>query len=407
MPKELQDNYWALRQSIEYGYGPLEALRAAPGGDELVADLLHAAGAKSIGELDAKERYFLENGFGGPSRVPPDVRNAVRAYFSGVEQGLADEFGDKRSPGSAVSLDRALANYMHRMMPVSESAGRRESIADYYNPKPHPSARRGYTRDKHGVALTPQMHDDVRKFRQLVPDDHVYLEVYVPDSTINAGFRHAASSFAMQYILLLRLPYVTAEGIISEDKKEDFAVTQQSFRNNLEAIGDPFGAPVPAAMTESLTGEGARPRRVHPTVGRFIEDHIPFITIGKVDGLKDPWATDDERERDLRLSEAQKVAKDPRIPIEDVGVFERDRYYISPGIPALMFSTGPWGELNDQLLAWERSPVEESIREAWMLKWARGTIGLQTGVVSRKKSARGEMPRFLKTSSTPPRPTGG
>jgi hypothetical protein len=398
MPKELQDNYWALRQSIEYGYGPLEALRAAPGGDELVADLLHAAGAKSIGELDAKERHFLENGFGGPSRVPPDVRNAVRAYFSGVEQGLADEFGDKRSPGSAVSLDRALANYMHRMMPVSESAGRRESIADYYNPKPHPSARRGYTRDKHGVALTPQMHDDVRKFRQLVPDDHVYLEVYVPDSTINAGFRHAASSYAMQYLI--------GRGIIVAGR-EDFAVTQQGLQNNLEAIGDPFGAPVPAAMAESLTGEGARPRRVHPGIGRFINDYVPFITVGKVDGLKDPWATDDERERDLRLSEAQKVAKDPRVPIEDVGVFERDRYYISPGIPALMFSTGPWGELNDQLLAWERSPVEESIREAWMLKWARGTIGLQTGVVSRKKSARGEMPRFLKTSSTPPRPTGG
>ena len=398
MPQELQDNYWALRQSVEYGYGPLEALSAAPGGEELLMDLLHAAGVKSIKELDPKHKQFLENGFGGPSRVPPDVRNAMRAYFGGIQHGLTDEFGDKRVPGATVTIDQALANYMYRMMPTSESQGRIESISSYYNPKPSASGRRSYLRDRHGLAITPRMTEDVRRFQALMPHDHVYIEMYLPDSTINAGFRHAASSLALQYMV--------GRGIIKAGR-EDYRVTMQGIQTNLEAIGDPFGAPVPAAMSEALTGEGARPRRLHPFFGTFLPDHVPFLSIASIPAQQDPWDTDDEDEVERRLEEIQRLATDVEVPIEDVGVYEQRRHYVSPGVVSLAFSTSPFGELNDQMLMWEKTPVEEAVKEAWMLNWARGVLGVQTGVVSRRKTARSEIPKFIRTSPTPPRPEGG
>jgi hypothetical protein len=252
------------------------------------------------------------------------------------------------------------------------------------------------------------MHDDVRKFNQLVPGGHFYLEVYLPDSTINAGFRHAGSVMA--------LTYVAARGLVRGARRESFDVTRHALQSNIDSLGDPFGTPVIAAAADYLKGEGGRPRRIHPLVYEQLSQN-PVATIIRIPGKQDLWAEDLAPGDGVAGALGMKplptqggtdttVAATAAIPEKDVGVIEKERYYMSPGPASVLFSMSPLGEINDQLLAWERSPAEASVKEAWMLKWARGTIGAQTGVVIREKSARGDMPRFLKTDTTPPRPEG-
>jgi len=383
MPSELQDSYWAFRKSIEQGHGDLDMLPGASGGEEVLAGIEEVFGP--VDDMDPQTREFLEKGFGGPHKVPPEIKQAMRMYFGNAVTtfgGHRERLSDGQKTFTAMG---SLRTHIERFRPTG--------INPYYIPRPSPEGRRSYLRDRIGIAITPRMTETVRQWMDLTPDDHPYVEVFMPDSTINAGMRHVTSAVALMIL--------TGHGLLSEFAKingfdpddGDAGLNKSAILNLLDQMGDPLGAPIPAVLLNQFTAEDGHPRRIHP----LIRDMYGMVGAGgsfaRVPGKQDPYAVPGED--DVRIG----------LPIEDVGRIEDERYYLSPGFESLAFSLHPIGEINDILLRWDKSPLEERMElQGEMLRWARVVLGLQTAVISSKKTATSERYRGATLPSFAPPP---
>jgi hypothetical protein len=388
MPPDLQDNYWFLRKAIEIGYGPLDKMSESPEGKMILSEIEAKFGP--LAQMDPKTRDFLENGYGGIHRVPPDVKNALRMYFAGVGGSAnADELGEITRRGQIVSFSTLLQNRALQLQPGTMQGDHEARFSDYYSPKPHPSARRGYLRDRVGFAITPRINEQVRRWMGMAENDpesgykDAFIEVLFPDSTIHAGFRHATAMTAM-----MMLAGRGVAGLVVNEGA-DANVGDAMLRTSINLMGDPLGAPIPAEIIEAFAlggvEGGASPRRLHPGFARHLRTlknmGVPLPTIVIVPAKEDKLAPPGEEIREL------------------------ERAYISPGIGTLLFTTSPFGELNDLYIRWEQSPIEQRMKiEGEMLRWARVVIGAQVVETARTKSARGEAPRFMRTSTQPPQP---
>ena len=241
-------------------------------------------------------------------------------------------------------------------------------------------------RDRPGFMVTPRLTEDVRKFRLMAeadPEtgyDDAIMDVLLPDSTINAGFRHIAGVVAFT-VAVGRVPFEAGE--------EDSAVYDSLIHSAIKLMGDPISAPVPAQAFDALAlggvEGGASPRRLHPDLARTVR-----------------WA----RDQGYWMPSVVIIpAKKDLLAPEGEQILVEERAYMQPGMASLIFSTSPLGELNDIYLRWEKSPLEQvAEREGEIMRWARTLIGAQVTETSRVKSAKSDAPRFLHTRREPPPP---
>ena len=381
MPVELKEKYYFLRGIIENGYGPLDQLKNAPMGDSILKGIEEQYGP--IEMIDAETRKFLEQGYGGYSKTPADVRDAVRLYLAGVTSGMPDELGSKRAtPDQRVELNFRLADRMGQLRPRTAEG---ETFSDYYNARPGKSARRNFHRDRVGIPIKPAMTEDVRKFLRMAEDDpvigfdDVYLEALYPDSTIYAGFRHAAAVIAV--------PIIMGRGLIKDlaGSPEDEAISDMMYRTALDMAGDPLDSPIPSLMLSATTEVDSRPRRLNVEFAKTLRNlkdmglPLPSITIVK--------ATED------------------RFAPKGEGVIKRERAYMMGGTGSMIFSLTPLGELNDIMSRLEQAPIQEKMGiQGELLKWAEVVMGLQVVETSRQVSARADAPKFKMITTAPPTP---
>jgi predicted GNAT family acetyltransferase len=380
MPSELQDNYWFLRKSIELGYGPLEAMRNTEEGEKILAEIEARYGP--IDQIDAEKREFLERGYGSPSKVPQDIKDALRLVFAGVPTGYSDDLGSTVGPDNLVSLASHIQNRLQNLQPQTAEG---ERFADYYSPKPGKSAVRSYNRDRAGFFISPRMTEDARKFMLMAKNDpetgyqDEFIQVLFPDSTINAGFRHTAAALSMMW-LTARSVY----GAVTED--EDANIQQALLDSAIRLMGDPINSPIPAAALGAINAtEGAPPRRIDPDLARIMRRMRDM-------GFPLPMVTIIPAEQDLI---------NPDEPI----TLSAERAYMQGGIGSMLFSTSALGELNDIYVRWSKTPLEERMgMEGEILRWAESVAGLQVTRVSRTETAKREAPRFTSTTTAMPRP---
>ena len=139
---------------------------------------------------------------GKPSDVPEEIRLQMRAYLSGQLQWFD---GDKVHLVSATVKD--ILDDMN--IPAEE-------LAEYSVPKPAKSARPSWLRPRAGIQIPRAVTEANRKListrKVLGKEGPIYLEVFMPDSTIYSGCRHLAG-MATAYVQLLE--YMT--GVVPSD----------------------------------------------------------------------------------------------------------------------------------------------------------------------------------------------
>jgi predicted GNAT family acetyltransferase len=385
MPPDLQDTYYAMRKSVEVGYGPLELLKKTPQGTRIIEHIEESFGP--LESLPPEVRERLEYGYGGVHRVPEDVKNAMQMYFAGVRTTGTDDLGNTGTRGQVMALHSLVSADVHALQPRSMKGDYTDKFDNYYLPKPSKSARRGYIRERAGFTVTLPMIEEVQKFRRMAENDpetgykDVQLEVLLPDSTIYAGFRHIASVGALGMV---------AAQAIAGGSDQDQNLYDAGLRSIMAVGGDPLRAPIPAEIIDKLAlggiEGGASPRRLSPTFARWLRGATAMT------GLPEPPVF-------IIPAKADTLNPGPD------QIIDKERAYMQPGMYSLLFSTSPLGELNDMYLRWDKSPLEERAAiEGEMLRWARVLVGAQTVETSRVQSAKGELPRFMSVSTTPPRP---
>ena len=375
MPPELQDKYYFLRNMIENGYGPLEDLKSHPEGSVIIESIEEEYGP--IESIDPEKRKILEQGYGGYSNTPRDIRDALRLSLAGNADGFVEELESKGKAGQMVSLAGKLRERMQQIQPMTEEG---EMFSDFYNAKPGESARRNFHRDRVGIGIKAAMTEDTRKFLRMVRNDpvtgfnDVYLDILYPDSTIYAGFRHAAAAIALP-IIGLRAMFVD----------EDAAVHNAMIRSALDMMGDPLDSPMPNLVASAFTDRDMRPRRLNVELAkniRMLKDMgIPLPTVTIVDAVKDEFAPAGEQ------------------------IIEQERAYMSGGTGSMLFSLTPLGELNDIMTRLEKAPIQERMgMQGELLQWAEVVLGLQVVETSRQVSAKADAPKFETITPTLPMP---
>ena len=375
MPPELQDKYYFLRNMIENGYGPLEDLKNHPEGSVIIKTIEEDYGP--IESIDPEKRKILEQGYGGYANTPRDIRDALRLCFAGNADGFVEELESKGEAGQMVSLAGKLRERLHQIQPMTEAG---ETFSDFYNAKPGESARRNFHRDRVGIGIKAAMTEDTRKFLRMVRNDpvtgfnDVYLDILYPDSTIYAGFRHAAAAIALP-IIGLRAMFVD----------EDKAVQTAMIRSALDMMGDPLDSPLPNLIASAFTERDSRPRRLNVELAKNLRGlknkGVPLPTITIIDAVKDEFAPEGEQ------------------------VIEQERAYMSGGAGSMLFSLTPLGELNDIMARLEKAPIQERMGiQGELLQWAEVVLGLQVTETSRQVSAKADAPKFGMITSTPPIP---
>ncbi|QDP63586.1 MAG: hypothetical protein Unbinned7358contig1000_25 [Prokaryotic dsDNA virus sp.] len=360
LPDDIKESYYALRSAIEFGYGPIDQLD-----DELRERLEDAYGPLEL--VDEQTRNFIENGYGGPENVPDDMRQAMYMIFS--DQSVMVE------QGKIIELNEVLMRLQKQ---------HRYSMAPFAVRRPSPTDRAEYTRTRTGVAFPAARTEAVQRYYSIVaaenPDSYPYLEIYLPESTIDAGFRHVGNMVAV-YVLagqVLASP-------VTEETNIDYTL-MPAMRNALTEVVDPESAPIPGAVAASAGwAEGGAPARVHPSLVPTIMYFFPDMMI-TVEGTSDPFDPD---------------------PVKE------DRYYLPPGIASRSFITSPVGEFNRMLMSEVPPGVPlgpesgEPLLEAMgtqgaAVEWASALLGVQYAVVDPAKSARSAEPRRPDSTTLPP-----
>ena len=402
MDPTTRNAYMAWRQAFEFGYGPMEAKGDWPGWPpEVKQQIINDLGPPNTWAEGVQ--YRLENGYGGPDKVPRMVLEGVRAQLLGKSTLIVDGEYYEMPYAARDAMKKSDIELFQRFVP----------------PKADPSGRASHFRDRFGIALTPRMTEAVQRwysaYKQQNPDmakDYPYVEIYTPEPVIYAGMRHVASIAALT-ILSGSLATDAAAGIFQPaDEREREQIDYEyglgpSIEENLRQVADIENAPIPGTALALLGTSEPIPRRVHPWLTGITETVFPGLKLLRVPGHQDPFITSAEQERERQLNEAAKA----------VGELRPERYYLPPGGFSLAFENTPFlGELNQlfltqfdpQRLARGEPPVPSPVLErlsgtqGTMAAAARAVLQMQTAIVERHRTARRDAPRTDTETTTPP-----
>ena len=348
MPPELQDSYYAIVKSFEESYG--EA---------------------------------------GPTT---EQKRALRMLLSGramdVEAGVAmmasADIQRLRNVGAFTEIER---------------------FAPFTIAEPSPTERTSIFRDRAGVALPFPRNEGVRIYNSLLGNNHAYMEIFWPDSTIEAGMKwHTQVAAAM--IL------TTAKGVdvFTPVDFTEGGIDEVAVMNVIKPILDPERAPIvsavlageymsppPRRLAAAMSPEGVR--MVHPMLGKMMDD-LYGTSFLRVPAAVDPFLVNDDGTAIEALpEEVQAQIKRLQDQYPDAGTLRDQRYYIQGGVWATAFDTSPLGELNTLLLRWEREPLERNAIQGEITRWARAAVGADVTLTAPSRAVKYEEPKKKTTTA--------
>ena len=357
---EGKDNYYLLRNLIENGMGSLENMSP-----EEVEHFNRRFG--DIKDLTPDDRERLENGYGGYANVPKEIRIALGGVFASYTYPLAD------------GKVRSLNQYYRETDDVIRMLTAKGRVV-----RPDKADRRSFLRTRGGIAITLPMTEGVRKYYSLVSSSHPYTELFIPENTIHAGFRHIANTTATYILMSAKL--ADSVNFLSDDGGEFAEVHMMT---PLKEVVDPARAPITSQMIALYAPHVQYPRQVHPALAKAVEDTFSIVLAKESIWFTRSGEIVDPVAREFEMEQAKAEARDPS---EAAGVSRGERYFIPPGAWTLLFDNSPLGEINAAMLAARRSPLEKAHWSGNAVRWARVVTGIQTAETSRGRTARFEEP---------------
>tara|TARA_R110002012_G_scaffold105938_1_gene247027 strand:- start:1143 stop:3251 length:2109 start_codon:yes stop_codon:yes gene_type:complete len=387
LPQEVRDQYYIYRDRLENGYGPIEDLSPED------QQRLFIAYGKPLDQLTPEEISVIENGFGSPENMPEELKLAIRQLFT------TGRHGTFKAAGKIYQVDQFLEKYAGFNEPTQASL----ELQTYVIPKPDASGRSGYVRDRAGFFVPPVLTENVRKYythtrsvggtkKDSIKVDTPYTEFLLPDTTINAGFRHIANTVAFS---ILAADYMGIDGGLLTDSSEGGDAIMPSIP--FEEVLSVRSTPIPGLFLDMVTDERLQyPRRVHPLIAGIVEDTFNMKLL-RIDNLEnDPFKGHEQ----YTLEAEEQTAQDSGV------VLTNERIYMMPGAWRLLFENSPLGELNSVLMRMPtniplvetgldvgsavefRTAFEQFADPEQLIQWARFVTGIQTAEVKPQRAAR-------------------
>lgn len=330
----------------------------------------------------------------GPDGPPEDHKRAMRMLLSGravdVEGGVYQEASAEIQRLRMVGSFADLAKF-----------------APYTIAAPSKAARSAYMRDRTGFAVPFPRTEGVRAYNALLGDNHSYMELYWPDSTIEAGMKWHTQVAATMFLL-------AAKGASSTGftDLEDGGIDEVGWMSVVKPIVDaerspllsPFLAekftrPPPKRIAEVATPEGVK--QVHPMLGKMMDD-LYGTTFLRLPAVVDPFVVNEDGTLPTLTPEQTAEIRRLQEQYPDVGVLKKQRYYIPGGVWATAFENSPLGELNSLLIRLEDEPLESQGRQTIqgeILIWARKYAGVDVTLTAPSQAVKREEPKKKTTTA--------
>jgi hypothetical protein len=324
----------------------------------------------------------------GPDGPPPEAKRAMRMLLSGraidVEGGVLMETSAEiqrlRSAGAFADLARFIP------FTVAE---------------PSKAGRSSIMRDRAGFPVPFPRSEGVRAYNALLGDNHSYMELYWPDSTIEAGMKWHTQVAATMFLL-------SAKGASSTGFTDipDGGIDEVGWLSVIKPVVDAerspvlgpllageFTAPPPKRIAAAATPEAWM--KVHPMLGKMLDD-VYGTTFLRVPAVADPLLVDEDGNLPQLTPDQITEIKRLQEQYPDIGVLKNQRYYLPGGVWAMAFENSPLGELNALLLRWEEEPLESQGRQTIqgkILIWSRKYAGVDVTLTAPSQAAKREEPR--------------
>jgi hypothetical protein len=332
----------------------------------------------------------FEESFPG-NEPPPEAKRAMRLLLSGRGVGVEG--------GRFIQTSGALQTLRN-----AGALAEMQQYAAYAAPRPEKSALPTRLRDRTGIAITTPRTEAARLYYSLVGDDHTYLELFYPESTIEAGMKHLTQVSAAYFLLAA----AGTDAFLGGPLKEG-GIEEVKLKRVLEPIADPARSPLlmpllagsaeelatPVRVSKALSSVAGGVLTVHPFIGKLMDDAYG-TTFLRTPAKEDPFAIDPDKGEQFGLSkEAADRLRTLQKQYPDAGKIRDERYRIPGGAWSLAFENSPLGELNALLIRWEEKPLERVSIEGEVLRWARGFGGFDVEEVSPQATIRFEEPKKL------------
>jgi hypothetical protein len=374
--------------------------RARERGTDLLTEVLYNEVAGEYGidvesmPPELQDTYYsivtaFENAYEG--EPPEEARRALRMLFAGRARDIEE--------GKLVELSPDLM-----MLRQSGAFAKVGEFAQYVVMRPSKANRPTWLRDRSGIAVPFPRTEAVRMYYRLLGDDHSYMELFIPESTIEAGLRHHTQLMA-SYLLLGSAPIdFLSGGMLTEAGLSEVKLTRV-----VAPVADPSRSPLIGPLLADASSDFVPPKKialdlskptaaltkVHPMVGKMLDDMFGTAFL-RVPTISDPFVVNPETGR-LEVSEEEvRRIRELQKEYPNVGVLREERYYIPGGVWSTAFENSPLGELNALLLKWEESPAEQADVRGEILQWARAYAGLDVEQITPSKVIRTEEPTKMK-----------
>lgn len=320
----------------------------------------------------------------GPDGPPPEAKRAMRMLLSGraidVEDGVLMETSAEiqrlRSAGAFADLARFIP------FTVAE---------------PSKAGRSSIMRDRAGFPVPFPRSEGVRTYNALLGDNHSYMELYWPDSTIEAGMKWHTQVAATMFLLAAEGAAETGLTGLREGGIDEVTV-QRVLQPIIDVERSPLIAPFLEQPPPKRIAAAATPEawmKVHPMLGKMLDD-VYGTTFLRVPAVADPLLVDEDGNLPQLTPDQITEIKRLQEQYPDIGVLKNQRYYLPGGVWATAFENSPLGELNALLLRWEEEPLESQGRQTIqgkILIWSRKYAGVDVTLTAPSQAAKREEPR--------------
>jgi hypothetical protein len=347
---------------------------------------------------DLQDSYYaliteFESAYDG--NPPEDAKRAMRFLLTGRGSGVEDGALYQMSPRLLQMRSEGL---------FSDAA----KFAAYAQLRPSDASRVSYLRERAGFAVPFPRTEAVRLYYSLLGDNHAYMEVFLPESSVEAGLRHI-TQMAATYMVM---------GSFAADFFSGGALTAGGLREVktmrvLEPVFDPERSPILGPLLADMSSDAMPPKRlakelgtvvegtqsvamkIHPFIGKLIDD-MYGTTLLRTPADIDPFVVYEGNLQQLSPEQQERIrAIQSEYP--DAGKLRDQRYYIPGGIWSMAFENTPFlGELNALLIRYEEEPLERTNIRGEILALSRGVLGVDVSMTSPAKAVKFEEPRKLR-----------
>jgi len=429
LTQQQRELYYEVVRRLEFGYGEISEMLP-----EQLRRVLSSYGVNRVEDLSPEQIQIIENGFGPAYAMPEETRQAIRSLFAGAQGGRVVGGTYLRATGRMRDVISQTGLVETTPMNRNRTGPRARNRFDEFirmtrqvaMPEMGDNEIRSYMRNRGRLPIPPVLNDITRQYYETLryyqnargEIESPYLELLLPDSTINAGYRHIANLSAA-YILALYGPLSWAFEAGSELTEtpmtlEDFNIEADPFSRGLSPM-TPFrevldieSTPIPGPVLEYITDERlGYPRRVHPILGSMVENFFPGYSVLRIDPTvgeqSDPYLQAEA------LTFANRAEYDEYVSSGNREVMlMQERVYMPPGISRFMFENSPLGELNRILMTMPtkvpftdiglreeaagsidyRSMYEQVQDPEQLIQWARFLLGIDVKETSPTRTAR-------------------